>query len=82
MVDLPAEITAVIERGAAPVNPQERSRFIETVTTKLQRYEALGPGIVHRVIAETQRAFPIEARRTSGYEPHRRALVARPRSKG
>jgi hypothetical protein len=45
------------ERAARPLDEHQRDAFVAAVFAALERYEELGPGVVHRVIRETQRAF-------------------------
>jgi hypothetical protein len=48
------QLDAVL-RAAAPLAPDRRQAFIAQVTTALQSVPVVGPGNLHRVIAETQR---------------------------
>jgi hypothetical protein len=53
----------MIERAAAPINPQERSRFFGEMAAELEKHPTLGEGVVYRACANLQRVFPVEARR-------------------
>jgi hypothetical protein len=53
----------MIERAAAPINPEERPRFFEAMAAELQKHPTLGEGVVYRACATLQRVFPVEARR-------------------
>jgi hypothetical protein len=51
-----AELDAVLA-AARPLDVRMRDAFLQRVASELGRYSEIGPGIVHRVCAETQRAF-------------------------
>jgi hypothetical protein len=40
-----------------PIARDRRDAFLETVADDLARCTAIGPGVVHRVVRETQRQF-------------------------
>jgi len=51
-----AELDAVMS-AARPLDVALRDAFLQRVASTLQEYREVGPGIVHRVCAETQRQF-------------------------
>jgi hypothetical protein len=51
-----AELKIVMD-CARPLAPKDRSEFLEAVAVELGKYEQLGPGIVSRVTAATQRKY-------------------------
>ena len=50
------ELTAVMS-AAAPLDVAMRDVFLQQVATSLGGYREIGPGLVHRICAETQRQF-------------------------
>jgi hypothetical protein len=50
------ELSAVMS-AAQPLPIACRDAFLQSVANALKRYDELGPGLVHRVCAEQQRAF-------------------------
>jgi hypothetical protein len=46
-----------VMRAASPLQPQDRTPFLEALAQALQAQPVLGDGIIHRAIAETQRRF-------------------------
>jgi hypothetical protein len=51
-----SELDAVMA-AARPLAVERRDAFLQAVAGALQGCRELGPGVVHRVCAETQRAF-------------------------
>jgi hypothetical protein len=51
-----SELDAVIA-AARPLAVERRDAFLQAVAGALQGCREVGPGVVHRVCAETQRAF-------------------------
>jgi hypothetical protein len=60
---IPDHLFAAMERAAAPINPNERPRFLEAMAAELGKEPMLGEGVVYRCAANLQRVFPAEARR-------------------
>jgi hypothetical protein len=56
-VSLSASELALIHHAAAPLDRNRRDAFIEAVMAALEGCPELGPGVVHRVIRATQRAY-------------------------
>ncbi len=50
------ELAAIME-AARPIPPRDRAKFLQAVSVELSKYPELGPGIVGRVVAKTQRQF-------------------------
>jgi hypothetical protein len=50
------ELQAVMS-AARPLDPWRRDAFLQEVASSLSRCGELGPGLVHRVIAQVQRQF-------------------------
>jgi hypothetical protein len=50
------EMTAILD-AAAPLPVERRDGFLQAVAASLQSYGEIGPGAIHRVCAEAQRAF-------------------------
>jgi len=50
------EMTAIVD-AAAPLPVERRDGFLQAVAASLQSYGEIGPGAIHRVCAEAQRAF-------------------------
>jgi hypothetical protein len=48
---------AVVMSAARPLPVACRDHFLQEVASALQGYDEIGPGIVHRVIAQVQREF-------------------------
>jgi hypothetical protein len=40
-----------------PLRPSDRSAFLQSVAAELAKYPMVGPGIIARVCAQTQRKF-------------------------
>jgi hypothetical protein len=51
-----SELAAIVD-AARPLQPRDRDQFLRDVAAELGRYELLGPGIVGRVVARTQRKY-------------------------
>jgi hypothetical protein len=56
-ISLSANELSLIHRAAAPLERGRQDAFVAAVLAALERYSELGPGLVHRVIRETQRAY-------------------------
>jgi hypothetical protein len=65
------ELTAVMA-AARPIAVERRDAFLQEVAAELRGRE-IGPGLVHRVCAETQRRFfdPLDLGRASGIGKYR-----------
>jgi hypothetical protein len=56
MPSLTSEQIDSVLRAAAPLAADRRQAFVDDVTTALQTVPVLGPGVIHRVIVDAQRA--------------------------
>jgi hypothetical protein len=54
-IRLTSEQLDAVQRAAAPLAPDRRQAFIDQVTAALQGMPEIGPGNLHRVIADAQR---------------------------
>jgi hypothetical protein len=50
-----SELAAVMD-AARPIPPRDRDQFLRDVANELARYPEVGPGVIGRVVAKTQRA--------------------------
>jgi hypothetical protein len=68
-----AEYDAVMS-AAAPIHPSQRGDVIQALAGELERQPAIGPGVVHRIAADLQRRYQVEARRETSVraEPYHR----------
>jgi hypothetical protein len=60
-----------IQQAAAPITANERPRFLAELAAELQRYPVVDVGLAHRVCAELQRRFTVEARSMALGDEHR-----------
>jgi hypothetical protein len=70
---------AAVQAAAAPIHPLQRSAFLKALADELGRHPVVGPGLVHRLAAELQRRFGVEAHSETSHsaEPGLRARQAR-----
>jgi hypothetical protein len=66
------QMTAVLH-AAQPLAPKVRGAFLEAMAQALQAQPMLGDGVVHRVIAATQRQFYDPPWSAELHAPRRRA---------
>jgi hypothetical protein len=59
------DLSAVMD-AARPIPPPSRDRFLREVAAELSKYPEIGPGLVGRVVRETQRKYFDPPRFTSG----------------
>jgi hypothetical protein len=55
------EYSAVMA-AAEPIHPQQRGDFLQALAVELERQPVVGPGLVHRLAADLQRRYVVEAR--------------------
>jgi len=68
---------AAVQAAAAPIHPSQRDAFLRALAVELERYPAVGPGVVHRCAAELQRRYTVAAHAETSAEPrHLRARQA------
>jgi hypothetical protein len=63
-----------------PIHPLQRSAFLQSLAKELELHPIVGPGLVHRLAAELQRRFVVQARTETGLAARRGS--ARPRADG
>jgi hypothetical protein len=56
---------AAVQAAAAPIHPAQRHDFLKALATELERHPVVGPGLVHRLAADLQKTFAIEAQRVA-----------------
>jgi hypothetical protein len=71
-----AEYDAV-QAAAAPIYPLQRSAFLQALAKELELHPIVGPGLVHRLAAELQRRFVVQARTETGLAAPRERQAAR-----
>jgi hypothetical protein len=62
-----------IMRAAKPIDPDQRSAFLESVVAELARHDTIGDGLIFRVVREQQRRFfrpPIESDHHGHHKQH------------
>jgi hypothetical protein len=52
MISLSDTELAAVMAAAAPLQPHQRSEFLRDVSAELARYPEIGPGVIHRVVAQ------------------------------
>jgi hypothetical protein len=66
---------AAVMQAAGP--PRQRDDFLRTLAAELERHSIVGPGLVHRLAADLQRKYVVEARREADSAERPRHLRAR-----
>ena len=56
---------AAVQAAAAPIRPLERGAFLQALAKELEQHPVVGPGLVHRLAADLQRRFSVEAQRVA-----------------
>ena len=54
---------AAVMQAAGPIHPQQRDDFLRSLAAELRHHPVVGPGLVHRLAADLQRGYVVEARR-------------------
>jgi hypothetical protein len=75
MLSLSDDEFAAVQAAAAPIHPMQRGAFLEALATELKKDPVVGPGLVHRLAAELQRRYGVEAQHVTSAKP--RPLQAR-----
>jgi len=57
MISLSDSELKIVMDAAAPIRRTDRAEFLADVASALQKYETLGPGVVHRVARDAQRKY-------------------------
>jgi hypothetical protein len=68
---------AAVQAAAAPIHPNQRHAFLQALAAELEKHAVVGPGLVHRLAAEVQRRYVIEAQRETSRCAGPRHLQAR-----
>jgi hypothetical protein len=58
---------AAVQAVAAPIHPLQRGAFLEALAKALEGHAIIGPGLVHRLAAELQRRYVVEAQRETSH---------------
>jgi hypothetical protein len=58
---------AAVQAAAAPIHPLQRGAFLEALAKELEQHPVVGPGLVHRLAAELQRRYLVEAQRETSH---------------
>jgi hypothetical protein len=58
---------AAVQAAAAPIHPMQRDAFLQALATELEKHPVVGPGLVHRLAADLQRQFGVEAHSTTSH---------------
>jgi hypothetical protein len=63
-----------VQAAAAPIHPQQRGAFLQALAVELEGYSVIGPGVVHRCAAASQKTFVVaaHAETSRSAEPHHR----------
>jgi hypothetical protein len=57
----PSDTEYAAVQAAAAIHPRQRGDFLKALATELERHPVFGPGLVHRLAAELQMTFGVEA---------------------
>jgi hypothetical protein len=61
LLSLSADEYAAVQAAAAPIHPLQRGAFLKALAVELEKHAVVGPGLVHRLAADLQRLFGVEA---------------------
>jgi hypothetical protein len=56
--------------------PQQRDAFLKALAVELEQHAVIGPGVVHRCVAELQKTFGVVAHSETLLAPAQRARQA------
>jgi hypothetical protein len=59
---------AAVQAAAAPIHPHQRDDFLRALAAELDRHSVVSPGLLHRLAADLQRRFTVEARASAEAE--------------
>jgi hypothetical protein len=68
---------AAVQAAARPIHPLQRDDFLRSLAAELAQHPVIGPGLVHRLAADLQRRFMVEARAETSLASAPRHLTAR-----
>ena len=52
---------AAVQAAAAPIHPLQRGPLLQALAEELEKHPTIGVGLVHRLAADLQRQFGVEA---------------------
>lgn len=58
-----------VQAAAAPIHPLQRGAFPKALAEELEHHPVVGPGLVHRLAADLQRRYVVEARKETATAP-------------
>jgi hypothetical protein len=58
-------------QAAAPIHPRQRDAFLKAVAVEVEQHAVIGPGVVHRCVAQLQKTFGVVAHSETLLAPHR-----------
>ena len=61
-LSLSDEEYSAVMAAASPVHPSQRDEFLRTLADEIVQQPAIGVGLVHRLAADLQRRYIVEAR--------------------
>jgi hypothetical protein len=76
MLSLNDDEYQAVMRAAGPVHPTQRSAFLQALAKEFEGHPAIGPGLVHRLAAQLQRQFTVEAHTETPYGPRHKPRQA------
>ena len=77
MLSLSDDEYAAVQAAAAPIHPLQRGAFLEALAKELEQHPVVGPGLLHRLAADLQCRFGVEAQRETSHSAGPRHLRAR-----
>ena len=69
------EYNAVMQ-AAAPIHPRQRAAFLKALAVEVEPHAVIGPGVVHRCVAQLQKTFGVVAHSETLLAPAQRAPQA------
>ncbi len=55
MISLSDDELGIVMEAARPLQPHQRSQFLQAVASELEKFEVVGDGVIHRVVGKLQR---------------------------
>ena len=68
-----AEQFAAVQAAAAPIHPMQRDAFLKALAVEVEQHAVIGPGVVHRCVAQLQKTFGVVAHSETLFAPAQRA---------
>ena len=66
------EYNAVMQADA-PIHPRQRDAFLKALAVEVEQHAVIGPGVVHRCVAQLQKTFGVVAHSETLLAPAQRA---------